>query len=269
MIYQDFSVSIQKYVRGIALLLLAGLTASSFAFALYYMVSAREVARSHISILQIAVSGEGKVSMKPDIARVRATVTTQGKKVGDAQLQNSTRSNAVMDFLKSQGIAEKDIKTTNYGIMPQYQYAINQPCTLDGCPPQRPPTIVSYDVRHTIEVKIRDLKKVDAVLEGVVTSGANEVDGLQFGIDDEELIKATARKEAIQDAEKKALVLARDLGIRLKRIVSFSESGEGVPIYQYAMKASFDGAESAPSAPQVAPGEQEVRSAVTITYEFR
>lgn len=269
MIYQDFSAPVQKYVRGIALLLLVGLVVSSFAIALYYAVSAREVARSHLSVREIAFSGEGKVSMKPDIATMRATVTTQSKKVGDGQSQNSMRSNAVMDFLKNQGVAEKDIKTASYAITPQYQYAINQPCTIGGCPPQRPPTIVSYDVRHVIEVKIRDLKKVDAVLEGVVISGANEVDGLQFMIDDEELIKAAARKEAIENAEKKARVLAEDLGISLKRIVSFSESGEGVPIYQYGLKAALDRGESSASAPQVAPGEQEVRSTVTITYEFR
>jgi len=272
MIYQDFSSQMKKYVRVLAFLLLAGLTASSFAFAIYYLVSAQEMKGSHVSPQQIAVSGEGKVAAKPDIATVSASVVTQAPKVGDAQAQNSARSNKVMDFLKSNGVAEKDIKTVGYAITPQYEYGSPCPIVL-GAPyarcPSGTPRIASYEVRHTIEVKIRDLAKADVVLEGVVSAGANEVSGLQFGIDDSAAVKAAARKQAIDDAEKKAEVLAQDLGIRLKRIVSFSDSGEGGPIYPYALKADMGGMTSAPSAPQVAPGEQEVRSNVTITYEFR
>lgn len=275
MFYQDFSIVMKKYVRGLAVLLLAGLAVSSFAFALYYLVSAKEMRGSHVPTRQISVSGEGKVSVKPDSATVRATVVTQAAKVGDAQEQNTARSNKVMDFLKSKGIAEKDIKTAGYMITPQYEYdAPSCPIILGlpssvRCPPSGPPRISSYEVRHTIEVKVRDLSKADAVLEGVVAAGANQVDALQFGIDDEASMKAAARKAAIDDAQKKAKVLARDLHIRLKRIISFSESGQGGPIFAYALKGGFGAAESAASAPQVAPGEQEVRSQVTITYEFR
>lgn len=272
MIYQDFSATTKKYVRVLAFFLLAGLTASSFALALYYLVSAKEMKGSHVSPQQIVVSGEGKVAVKPDIATVQASVVTQTPKVGDAQAQNSARSNKVMDFLKSNGVAEKDIKTVGYAIAPQYEYGSPCPVVL-GAPyarcPSGPPRISSYEVRHTIEVKIRDLAKADVVLEGVVSAGANEVSGLQFGIDDTAAVKAAARKEAIEDAQKKAEVLARDLGIRLKRIVSFSDSGEGYPIYPYALKADFGGASPASSAPQVAPGEQEIKSSVTVTYEFR
>ena len=270
-LYQQFSLSMQKYVRGLAFLFLAGLAASSFAFAFYYVVSAREMSRNHLSVQQIAVSGEGKVAVKPDIATVTASVVTSAAKVGDAQAQNSTRSNKVMDFLKSKGIAEKDIKTAGYVITPQYDYG--SPCPIIfGSPqtrcPSGTPRISSYEVRHTIQVKVRDLTKADAVLEGVIANGANEVGNLQFGIDDESSVIAAARKEAIEDAKKKAGVLAHDLGIRLKNIVSFSE-GEGAPVFPYALKEGLDGAASAPAAPRVAPGEQEVKSSVTITYEFR
>ncbi len=261
----------QKYVRGLAFLLLVGLAASSFAFAFYYLVSARETARSHVSIQQIAVSGEGKVTAKPDIATVSASVVTQAARVADAQAQNSAKSNRVMDFLKSKGIEEKDIKTTGYFISPQYDYSSPCPIMLGSTPvrcPSGTPHIASYEVRHTIEIKIRDLAKADDVLAGVVSAGANEVGNLQFGIDDETGIRAAARKAAIDDAKKKADILASGLGIRLKRIVSFSESGEGAPIYPLMARGMAVESAAAP-APQVAPGEQEVRSAVTITYEFR
>lgn len=265
MIYQDFLPSTQKYVRALVFLLLVGFVASTFSFALYYMVSAREAAGSRIPIRQISVSGEGKVAVKPDVALFHAGVLTQAKKAWEAQVQNSTRSNAILGFLKTQGIEEKDVKTIGYSISPQYRYFETSGAL------RRPPEIISYEVRHTLEVKVRDLTKLDALLEGVVASGVNEVSAVRFGIDDEEGVRAEARKKAIDDARKRARTLARDLGVRMKRIVSFSESGEGVPIYARASEAGFGvgGVAGEASAPQVAPGEQEIRSMVTITYEFR
>ena len=84
-------------------------------------------------------------------------------------------------------------------------------------------------------------------------------------MDNEDQVKAEARKKAIDDAKTKAEKLARDLGVTLGKIVSFSESGN-YPIYYSAMAKSAD---SATPTPQVAPGEQEVTSTASITYEFR
>ena len=257
----------QNHARILSFLLLAGLAASSFAFALSYVVSAWDTASNHIAARQITVTGEGKMAVKPDLAPLATGIIPQAVKIGEAQGQNSEKSNAVLAFLKQQGIPEKDIKTVGYAVSPQYQY-FDTPCISFPCPPSRPPKITGYEVRHTVEVKIRDFTKTDAVLEGVVSAGANAVDALQFGVDDPDTAKAAARKDAIEDAEKKAKVLARDLHIRLTRIISFSESGQGGPIFPYALKGGFGG-EAASSAPQVAPGEQEIRSFVSITYEFR
>ena len=222
---------------------------------------------------QISVSGEGKVAVRSDIASFTLTVVTEAKRVGDAQKDNTMRSNAALDFVKKSGVGEKDMKTVNYSIEPQYQYAaVYERLSCVGCPPpvRIPPTIVSYRVRHSVQVKVRDLEKVDDLLEGVIAAGANEVGSVSFSVDDEKKVMAEARKKAIEDAQKKAQALARDLGIRLKKIVGFSESGGGYPIYMRGMQAKsadFEGA--APMTPAVEPGEQEVSSNVTIIYEFR
>ena len=93
---------------------------------------------------------------------------------------------------------------------------------------------------------------------------------LSFSVEDEEKIKVEARKKAIENAKEKAKVLAKDLGVRLGKMVSFSESGGGYPIYARTLEAlgGGNGIVSAPS-PQIEPGEQEIRSIVTVTYEFR
>lgn len=268
--YNDLSPLWRKYLQALAMLLLAGLVASSFAFAFSYAVSAWVAASTRITPRQISVQGEGKVAVRPDIAVFTAGVLTQAGKVGDAQKENTERSNAVLAFLKKQGIAEKDIKTVSYSINPQYQYFDSLPCLgVRPCPPRPSPEIVSYDVRHTLEVKVRDLEKVDELLEGVVAAGANEVGSISFRVDDDEAVKAEARKMAIEDAENKAKKLARDLDVRLGRVTGFFESGAGFPVFAQSLKGGFGGDVISAPAPSVEPGEQEIRSVVTITYEFR
>lgn len=272
-LYDDFSKPMKEQAHTLALLLLVGLVASSFAFAVSYAVSAWDTASNRIAPRQFTVTGEGKVAVKPDLAMVTAGVVTQAEKIGAAQADNTKKSNAVMAFLKAQGIAEKDLKTVGYNISPQYQYFNSPPCVSFPCPPQRPPEITGYEVRHTIQIKIRDFAKTDAVLDGVVTQGANEVGSVSFTVDEPEKARADARAEAIADAEEKARVLARSLGVRLGRATGFFESGGPGPVSLFSIDGKGGGfggaAERAASAPEVAPGEQEIQSMVTITYEFR
>jgi len=66
-------------------------------------------------------------------------------------------------------------------------------------------------------------------------------------------------------------VLADDLGVSLKYIVSYNEGSTDYP-QPYAMsglaEAKMTLAPAAPG-PQVQPGEQEVTANITIVYEFR
>ena len=267
-IYQEFSNQSKRYAKALALLLLIGLTASSFAFAFSYFISAWDTASNRVAPRQLSVSGKGKVAVRPDIAVFTAGVLTQAQKVGEAQAEHSLSSNAVIDFWKKQGVQEKDIETVGYFIQPQY--AESPVCVSFPCPPHRPAEITGYEVRHTLEVKVRDLEKTDTLLEGVVSAGANEVGSIDFRVDSDEAVRAEARQKAIEYAEKKAKNLARDLDVRLGRVFGFSESGGGFPIFarSFAEKGGFGG-DAAPSAPEVAPGEEEIQVMVTITYEFR
>lgn len=261
---------LKKYIGWAATPLMIGVVLSSFAFAYWYFVSAWDI-RSGQEIRQLNVTGEGKIAAKPDIAMFTASVVTQAKKVGDAQSENTKRSNAVLTFLKNKGIAEKDLKTIGYSVYPQYVYQSPVICSPNSfCSPPKPPEISSYEVRHTIEIKIRDLNIVDDFLEGVVSSGANEVSSINFTLDNPEMAHAEARKKAIEDAKTKADVIARDMGVKLVRITGFSESGGPYPIYAYSAKegGGFGGGGDT-IAPQVASGEQEIISNVSITYEFR
>lgn len=213
----------------------------------------------------VSFNGEGKVTAKPDIAMVDLSVVTDAKTSKAAQDDNSKKSTKLIDFLKSQDIDEKDIKTTSYNIQPQYSYPMYP---TDSKILERP-QIIGYQVNQTIEVKIRDLEKVDAILDGVVATGVNQVYGLRFSIEDPEKLKEEAREKAIKDAKEKAGALEDQLDIKLGRIINFSESGNGsFPPFYYDKVMSTEG-RGGGDVPSVQIGENEIIVNVNITYQIK
>jgi uncharacterized protein len=242
----------------------------------YYITATKKLARDPGQYPKnITVSGEGKVLARPDIATFTATVITENARIAIAQEENTTRSNGVIEYIKANGVAEKDIKTTSYAVNPQYSYEdySDVRCFSYPCPPisKSPPKITSYRVHHMIEIKVRDLSKADDLLQGVVDNGANDVGSLFFDIDNKDALNAEARKKAIEDAKKKAGVLAHDLGVRLISIEGFSEGGGYYPIYARSTAEGFGGDAMVPpkAAPVVEEGQQEIHANITITYRFK
>lgn len=275
-IYQELSESQKTYARRVFLVFITLVGIFVFVYTGYYASLWKQVRRADREPFQISVSGEGKVAAKPDVAILSATVRTEKTALKDAQKENSETSQKVVTFLKSSGVAEKDIRTSYYNISPQYQYDDCPRIQIEIYPPvpcrSLPvPKIIGYQVTNVYEIKVRDLGKAGDILGGVVSAGANEVSGLSFMIDDEDTLKADARKEAIDDARAKAKILAKQLGVSLGRIVSFSEGGQFPPVmYERAMAVSADGKGGDTAVPvPVEAGEQEIVVNVTIVYELK
>lgn len=219
----------------------------------------------------ISVSGRGEVMIVPDIATFSFTVQEEGATVAIAQQKATDKSNKTLEFLKGQGIADEDIKTTGYNINPKYEYQQTTPCNQFGCPPGRS-VITGYEVSQTTEVKVRDTAKAGTILSGVGSIGVSNVSGLSFTTDDEEEVKAEAREMAIADAKEKARTLSRELDIRLVKIVSFyEEMPMPYPYYDRAVMSSGMGGDMAQSipAPELSTGQNKVISQVTISYEIK
>jgi uncharacterized protein YggE len=218
----------------------------------------------------ITVSGEGEVFAVPDTGEFTVSIQEEAKDVTTAQTAATKKANAVIDYLKSAGVAEKDIKTADYSVYPQYEWT-NSVCTRDGyCPPGKQ-TLKGFQVSQTLSVKVKDTAKAGELLSGVGTKGASQVSGLSFTVEDEDALKAQAREEAITDAEAKARELASQLGVSLVRVVGFSENGGSYPVMYAAKTMAMDsmaGAEMAP-APQIPTGENKISSSVSVTYEIR
>ncbi len=200
----------------------------------------------------ISVKGEGKVYTKPDIALINLSVVTEDKEVKDVQEENSKKMNGVIDYLKGFDIAEKDIKTIRYQISPRYSYEQG-----------RIPKIIGYEINQTLEVKVRQTDKIGEILEQSVDAGINQVNSLNFEVDDEEPFREEARKLAIEDAKEKAKKLASQLGVKLIKISGYDE-GNNFDYSIYRELGLGGGAE----APQIEVGENEIIVNVILIYEI-
>src|SRR3989344_3016967 len=148
----------------------------------------------------ITVSGEGEVFAVPDTAEFSVTIQEEAKEVADAQEVATKKSNDIYAYLKEQGIEEKDIKTIDYSVYPQYDY-LESACRDGYCPGGRQ-VLRGFQVSQTFTVKVRDTEKAGDLLSGVGSLGASSVSGLSFTIDDQDALEAEARKSAIDDARK-------------------------------------------------------------------
>ena len=224
---------------------------------LFLLVNTNQKLNTAATTNTVSFSGEGKVVSKADIAAVYLSIVTESATSKSAQDDNSKKSKAVVEFLKKQKIEDKDIKTVSYNIYPQYTY-----------PRYDKPVISGYQVNQTMTIKIRNLDEVSAILDGVVSAGANQINSLSFEIDEPEKLKSDARKMAIADAKKKARELEKELGIDLGKIINFSENTGGfpTPVYLEAKGDMGGGGDSGPSVPS---GENEISVNVYLTYQIK
>jgi uncharacterized protein YggE len=226
---------------------------------LFLLVSTNHVLNTAATSNTVSFSGQGKVTAKPDVATVDVSIVTEGSTSKAAQDSNSTKSKALTDYLKGQGIEDKDIKTSSYNIYPQYTY-----------PTATRPQISGYQVTQTVNVKIRDLDKVNTILDGVVSAGVNQVNQLQFMVDDTEKLKQEARAKAIADAKSKADAMEDQIDVRLGRIVNFSENYNGFPPIYYAKDMIMNASEGrGGGGPSIPTGENEIIVDVQITYQIK
>ncbi len=194
------------------------------------------------------VSDTGKVTVVPDIAKVSLGIEAQGQSLKQAQSDVNVKSKNLTDSLKKLGIDEKDIKTTNYSVSPEYDYQTT-PYRING-----------YRVSINYEVKITDFGIVNDALVVATSAGANVIGNLSFEVNDKtkEEMTQKAREEAVKLAKTKAEGLAKAAGITLGKIINVTES-QGVDYPRPMMEL-----EKA----NVTPGETEISVTVTLSYSL-
>lgn len=199
------------------------------------------------------VTADGRTTRVPDVATIRAGVVTQGATAAQALSDNAQRMAAVLDALKRAGVAQRDIRTANVSLSPQYRYAENQP-----------PVIIGYQANNSVAIRFRDIAKSGAILDALVKQGANQIDGPTLSIDQPDAALDEARADAVKRAQARAELYARAAGLTVSRIVSIAESGQNdggtPPPILYARAAAQD------ASTKVVAGETDVT--VTLSVRF-
>ena len=247
-----------KNYLGIALIILSAVFAyAAISYTMTYSNSVRLAGPS------FSVSGEGTITVIPDIARFTFSVITEGgKNLANLQSENTGTANNVINFLKENGVSSEDIKTERYNVSPRYQYT-NCFERADVCPPAE---ITGYTISQSVGVKVRDLDKAGDILAGVVGNGANSVSQLTFTIDDPAKVENKARAEAITQAKIKAKAIADASGFKLGRILSIDTNNfSPIPYYR---TGGIDGFR-VEATPLIEPGSEDVTVNITLIYEIK
>jgi uncharacterized protein YggE len=210
----------------------------------------------------IWVTGEGSVTVVPDIALLSLGVEAQTDTVAVAQSQAATAMAAVEAELDRFGIDDKDIKTTQFSIFPVRRWSDEK----------QQEVLIGYRVVNTVTVKVREVDDAGGIIDAVTAAGGDfiRINSISFTVDDPNAYKDEAREKAMADAEAKASQLAKLGNVNLGSPTYINESGISVPVTRpiYAEGAI---AMPAPMAPPTAisPGEAEIRLSVQVVYGIR
>lgn len=254
--------------RGIRIALVSALSVLTLFLFVQSVMVVKSLGRSSVPATDtITVQGNGEAVFPPDVAHISFTVQNTAATVAEAQSLSTKQTNAAIEFVKGQKVAEKDVRTLSYNISPQYSYP--NPCrNSDYCPQYTgSPKITGYQVSQTMQVTVRDLTQVGAMLAGLGKLEVQNISGPAFALDDERAGYDAARADAIDKAKVQAKALAKQLGVRLGDIVNFSESSGGYPMYRMGYGGAAE-AKMAPT-PNIPSGENTYSASVSITYEIR
>lgn len=206
----------------------------------------------------IWVTGEGKVTVVPDVANVQLGIEAQAKTVADAQAQAAKAMNDIMSTLATNGVAQKDIQT-------QY-YSIQQLTRWDSDKQEQ--VVIGYQVTNMVNAKIRNVDKAGTIIDAAVQAGGDlaRVNMIQFSIDDQTVYNDLAREKAMADAKDTAKQLADLSGVKLGKPIYISETGVSTPrtIPVYA-KDTVEGSSST----SISAGELEITLTVQVAYAIQ
>jgi len=262
---EGFFSSASTRILGSLLLLMAMIALGSYA-----SLNFEKIAYINPMPPTITVAGEGEVTAVPDVAQFSFSVEAEGEDAAQAQELSGTKVNTILEYLEEQGIEEKDIKTQNYNLYPNWRYEeVECPAGTFYCPPGEQ-VQDGFTVNQSVSVKVRATDTAGALIAGVGEREATNISGLNFTIDDTDTLKQEARALAIKDAKAKAVTLAEQLGVRIVRMQyyyedeGYSHSYDDRMMYsEMAMdEADFGGAD-------LPMGENSTTAKITITYEVK
>lgn len=210
------------------------------------------------SLSGITVTAEGEARAQPDMATVNIGVQTEGSTAEEAMAKNRQLMSTVLAKIKNVGIADKDIQTSSINVFPEME-------------PPKPnetgqPKISGYRAMNSVTVRVLDIAKAGPVLDAAIAGGANQMYGIQFGLQDPSALQTEALTAAVKAARVKADAIAKAAGLQIKGIAAISEDfiQRPMPLGEAAAPMAREAQTSTP----VQPGELRVTAQVRVTYTY-
>ena len=198
----------------------------------------------------VDVKGEGIVRVVPDEVTINVRVENTGKNAKELKSLNDGIVNEVLATIKRMGVEPKDVQTEYVRLSKNYEHNTKT---------------YNYSANQSISIKVRDLKKYESLMNGLMDSGINRIDGISFSSSNKTSLESQARKKAIENAKMKAQEYAGVLNQTIGKAVSISEfSGTSSPQPMYramAMQSDSSGGQET-----IAPGEMEIRVNVNVSF---
>jgi uncharacterized protein len=201
----------------------------------------------------ISVTGEAHISVPPDLAHIDAGVASDAKTAREASDANNAAMTKVFAALKGAGIDDKDIQTSRLSLQPQY--AQNR---------SGPSPIVGFRASNRVTIRLRDVGKIAAVIDTLVSAGANDIGNISFSVSQPSKLLDEAREKAVADARRKAEIYAKAAGVMLGAPLSISEEGAPVPVFRAKVAAPLAAAPT-----PIAQGEETLSVSVSVTWAIK
>lgn len=226
-------------------------------------VSAESLQSEASAAYTVTVGASGSVMVEPDVAYLNLAVETRGSKAEEAQQANAKKFSEVEKTLYEKfAIEKKDVKTTGFYVQPEYNYTEKDGQVLKG-----------YLAVHSVQVTYRNLPEIGKLFDALTASGANRLDGVQFGTEKKEQYELDALKKAMDNAAAKAGVLATSAKRQLKGVTNIVQGNVSsdpiLYVREQAKMAMSDMAMSAGAPSSVQSGQIEISTSVTVQYEMQ
>ena len=200
----------------------------------------------------VDVTGEGKIKVSPDQALIKVRVEHQGKEASTVKAQNDEVIDAVIRFLRDEGIADTDVQTEYINLNKNYNYNSKT---------------YNYQANQALSIHLNDLSKYEQIMSGLISSGINRIDGIQFKSSKMSSLQDEARVKAMENARHRATTYAQAIGQSIGKAISISEQGESYPQPKLlAGRAMAMEAASDALGETIAPGELTISMQVSVRF---
>jgi len=196
----------------------------------------------------VEVVGEATVYVVPDQVTVSVRVENTGANAKEVKLKNDRIVGEVLQFVKGMGITEKYIKTQYIRLSKNYEYTSKT---------------FNFVANQSISIKLVDLKDYEPLMNGLLVTGINRIDGISFSSSQIETLRSEARKKAVENAKLKAREYASVLGQSIGKAIYISEFQKTISPNSMLRNTITMDAETQQT---LAPGEMQVSVRVNVSF---